>query len=116
MGSKTYKSRKIIFLTEHFSYFQTGSTSGDTTDAPPTPKGTTAGGFTILSEKKLFLGQKVGHFFSFSIFNLFLPNKLIMHFYKLRILGECLLISSLPGKVLRMLSLVDSTCLQSQAW
>lgn len=37
----------------------TGGSSGDTADAPPTPKGTTAGGFTILSEKKLFLGQKL---------------------------------------------------------
>ena len=32
-------------------------------------------------------------------------------FFKLRILGEFLLISSLPIKVLRMLSLVDSICL-----
>lgn len=33
--------------------------SADSTDGPPTAKGTAAGGFTILSEKKLFLGQKL---------------------------------------------------------
>lgn len=33
--------------------------SSDGTDGTPTGKGTAGGGFTILSEKKLFLGQKV---------------------------------------------------------
>lgn len=32
----------------------------DSTDGSPSSKGTVAGGFTILHEKKLFLGQKVG--------------------------------------------------------
>ena len=39
--------------------FQTTPAGTDGNDGPPAPKGTAAGGFTILSEKKLFLGQKV---------------------------------------------------------
>lgn len=35
------------------------ATGSDSTDSAPASKGTTAGGFTILHEKKLFLGQKL---------------------------------------------------------
>ncbi|KAL4239340.1 Core histone macro-H2A.1 [Mactra antiquata] len=36
-----------------------GAGGTDTSDGTPAPKGTVAGGFTILHEKKLFLGQKL---------------------------------------------------------